>query len=108
MVKVVNTKDMTKIITLREQLRPVKHVSFDVSGTYLAASCSDGIIYLYSLSSEEPQLVKKLDGLIKKADTDSEACTKAIWHPRWDFFAAPTPTRGSECPTLHVILAHLS
>ncbi|KAK8191003.1 chromosome segregation protein-like protein [Phyllosticta capitalensis] len=95
-VKVVNTQDMTRVLYLREQSRPVKHVSFDVSGTYLAVSCSDGLIYVYSLSSEEPQLIKKVDGLIKALETDVEASSKVIWHPDGRAFAAPTPTRDMQ------------
>jgi len=92
-VKVVNTQDMTRVIYLREQSRPVKHVSFDYSGSTLAVSCSDGIVYFYSLSSEEPQLIKRLDGLIKMTETDSQSSTKVIWHPDGRAFAAPTPTK---------------
>lgn len=93
-VKVVNTQDMTRVLYLREQSRPVKHVSFDHSGSMLAVSCSDGLIYFYSLSSEEPQLVKRLDGMIRILETDSRASTKALWHPDGRAFAIPTPTKG--------------
>ncbi|TKA61016.1 hypothetical protein B0A49_09649 [Cryomyces minteri] len=92
-VKVVNTKDMSLVIYLRDQTRPVKHVSFDQSGSHLAASCSDGQVYIYSLSSEQPKLVKKIDGLVKSLETDSEASSRLIWHPDGRAFAAPTPTR---------------
>ncbi|GME59896.1 chromosome segregation protein [Neofusicoccum parvum] len=92
-VKVVNTKDTARVIYLREQSRPVKHVSFDVSGSFLAVSCSDGQVYVYSLSSEEPALVKKVDGLIKAVETDAEASSKVLWHPDGRAFAAATPTR---------------
>lgn len=92
-VKVVNTSDMTRVMYLREQARPVKHVSFDYSGSTLAVSCSDGIVYMYSLSSEEPQLTKRLDGLIKMMETDSQSSAKVIWHPDGRAFAAPTPTK---------------
>ncbi|GAB7357404.1 hypothetical protein MBLNU459_g8339t1 [Dothideomycetes sp. NU459] len=91
-VKVVNTQDMTRVLYLREQSKPVKHVSFDHSGSILAVSCADGIVSLYSLSSEEPQLVKKLDGLIKVLETDSRTSSKIIWHPDGRAFAAPTAT----------------
>ncbi|GME44880.1 hypothetical protein GTA08_BOTSDO07866 [Neofusicoccum parvum] len=92
-VKVVNTKDTARVIYLREQSRPVKHVSFDVSGSFLAVSCSDGQVYVYSLSSEEPALVKKVDGLIKAVETDAETSSKVLWHPDGRAFAAATPTR---------------
>ncbi|KAI7091077.1 WD40 repeat-like protein, partial [Hortaea werneckii] len=92
-VKVVSTQDMEKVMHLREQSRPVKHVSFDTSGTMLAVSCTDGMVYLYSLSSEQPQLVKRIDGLIKTLETDSEASAKVSWHPDGRAFAVPTSTR---------------
>lgn len=95
---------MTRVIYLREQPRPVKHVSFDYSGSTLAVSCTDGIVYIYSLSSEEPQLVKRLDGLIKIMETDSRMSSRIIWHPDGRAFAAPTPTKGKENYTAH----HLS
>src|SRR3954466_2116209 len=85
---------MTRVIYLREQSRPVKHVTFDHSGTYLAVSCSDGIVYVYSLSSEEPELVKRVEGLVRNLETDAEASSKVIWHPDGRAFAAPTPTKG--------------
>ncbi|KAF2146129.1 uncharacterized protein K452DRAFT_315383 [Aplosporella prunicola CBS 121167] len=80
-VKVVNTHEMSRVLYLREQSRPVKHVSFDISGSCLAVSCSDGQIYVYSLSSEEPQLIKKVVGLVKSLETDAEVSSKVIWHP---------------------------
>ncbi|KAI9800421.1 MAG: hypothetical protein M1833_003307 [Piccolia ochrophora] len=92
-VKVVNTEDMDRVLYLRDQPKPVKHLSFDPSGTYLAASCSDGIIYVYSLSSEEPKLVKKIDGIIRRLETDVEESSRVIWHPDGRAFAAPTATR---------------
>ena len=93
-MKIVNTQDMTRVMYLREQSRPVKHVSFDHSGSTLAVSCSDGIVYIYSLSSEEPQLVKRLDGLIKIVETDSRSSAKILWHPDGRALAAPTPTKS--------------
>lgn len=84
---------MTRVLFLREQKRPVKHVSFDHSGSNLAVSCSDGIVYIYSISHEEPKLVKRLDGVIKMLETDSEASSKVIWHPDGRALAAPTATR---------------
>ena len=95
-VKVVNTRDMTRVMYLREQTRPVKHVSFDVSGTTLAVSCTDGMIYMYSLSSEQPQLLKRIDGLIKALETDAEASAKVAWHPDGRAFGVPTSTRGED------------
>ncbi|MCJ1284300.1 hypothetical protein MMC26_003631 [Xylographa opegraphella] len=92
-VKIVNTRDSDRILFLRHQPKPTKHLSFDPSGSYLAASCTDGIVYIYSLSTEEPELERKVDGLIRAVETDAEASSKAIWHPDGRAFAAPTSTR---------------
>jgi chromosome transmission fidelity protein 4 len=92
-VKVVNAKDMTKVIYLREQPRPVKHVTFDKSGSILTASCTDGVVYVYSLSSEQPELIKKVEGLIKSLETEAEASSKAFWYPDGRAFGAATATR---------------
>ncbi|KAL1584757.1 hypothetical protein WHR41_06925 [Cladosporium halotolerans] len=88
-VKVVNTSDMQKVMYLRDQLRPVKNVSFDHSGALLAVSCTDGVVYVYSLSSEESQLVKRVDGLISLMESESEASAKVAWHPDGRAFGAP-------------------
>lgn len=93
-VKMVNTLDMTRVLHLTEQTRPVKHVAFDHSGSTLAVSCSDGIVYIYSVSHEVPKLVKRIDGLIKTMETDVEACCRVIWHPDGKALAVPT---GSRC-----------
>ena len=93
MVKIVDTTDMTNVLYLREQPKSSKHVSFHPSGSYIAVSCTDGIVYVYSLSTEEPQLVKKVDGLIRALESDAEASSGAVWHPDGRAFAAPTATR---------------
>ncbi|MCJ1432139.1 hypothetical protein MMC27_001495 [Xylographa pallens] len=92
-VKIVNTRDSDRILFLRNQPKPTKHLSFHPSGSYLAASCTDGIVYIYSLSTEEPELERKVDGLIRALETDAEPSSKAIWHPDGRAFAAPTATR---------------
>lgn len=84
---------MMRVMHLREQQRAVKHVTFDKSGSNLSVSCADGAVYVYSLSSEEPKLVKKVDGLIKALETDAEASSKAVWHPDGRAFGAATGTR---------------
>jgi WD40 repeat protein len=93
-VKVVNTRDMSNILHLRDQPRAVKHVSFDKSGSSLSVSCTDGIVYVYSMSTEPPELVRKVDGLVKSLETDSESSSKVLWHPDGRAFVAPTATRG--------------
>ncbi|KAF1926592.1 tricorn protease domain 2-containing protein [Didymella exigua CBS 183.55] len=92
-VSIVNTKDMTKVRTLREQPRAVKHVSFDKKGDHLAISCTDGNIYVYSLEGDEPEMVKKVDGMIKSLETESESSSRVLWHPDGRAFATPTALR---------------
>ncbi len=94
-VKVVDIQDMTRVLYLREQTKAVKHVSFDPSGKFLTVSCSDGIIYVYGMNSEQPELIKKIDGVIKSLETDSESSSKVVWHPDGRAFAAPTATTGN-------------
>lgn len=93
-VKVVNTRDMTKIVYLRDQPRAVKHVSWDPSGKILSASCSDGAIYVYSFESDGVSLLKKISNVVKSAETDEEASIKAYWHPDGRAFGAASLTRG--------------
>ena len=94
-MKIINVKDMTRVLYLREQSKPVKHLSFHPKGSHIAVSCSDGLIYVYSLSKEEPELLKKVDGLIRSLETDAEASSRVAWHPDGRAFAAPTVTRGN-------------
>lgn len=89
----MDTRDMTRVLYLRDHPKPAKHVSFDPSGTYLAVSSTDGIIYIYGLTTEEPELVRKVDGVIRNLETEVEISSQAIWHPDGRAFAAPTATR---------------
>jgi len=84
---------MTQLKYLRDQPKPAKHVTFDNSGSTLAVSCSDGVVYMYSLSSGEPKLLKRVEGLIKSLETEAEASSRIFWHPDGRAFAAPTATR---------------
>ncbi|MDI1489198.1 MAG: DNA polymerase alpha accessory factor Mcl1 [Ramalina farinacea] len=92
-VKIVNLEDSFKILYLRDLPKPAKHLSYDPSGTFLAASCTDGAVYLYSLSKEEPELKRKIQGVIRSLDIEAETSSKAAWHPDGRAFAAPTATR---------------
>lgn len=92
-MKVVNVADTFKVLYLRELPKPAKHLSFDPSGSYLAVSCTDGVVYIYSLSTEEPELVRKVDGIIRNLEIESESSSRAIWHPDGRAFAAPMATR---------------
>ena len=92
-VKVVNIADTFKVLFLRDLPKPAKHLSFDPSGSYIAVSCVDGIVYVYKLSTEEPELLRRVDGLIRSLDIESESSSRAVWHPDGRAFAAPTATR---------------
>lgn len=84
---------MTNVLYVRDLPKPPKHLSFHPSGSYLVVSCTDGIIYVYSISTEEPILTKKFDGLIRRLEADDERSSRAIWHPDGKAFATPTATR---------------
>ncbi|CZR41481.1 putative sepB protein [Fusarium proliferatum ET1] len=92
-VKIVNTKDITQVKHLREHARAVRNVSFDPQGRLVALSGTDGIVYVYSLTAEEPELIRKVDGIIGAIDGDSETSTRVAWHPDGRAFAVPTPVR---------------
>ena len=94
LIKVVDTENMERVFTIRDLNKPAKHVSFDPSGNILTASCSDGNVYFYSMKEERPELVRKVDGLIRSVEGEDEACVKALWHPDGRAFAAPTAARG--------------
>ncbi|SZF04962.1 unnamed protein product [Blumeria hordei] len=92
-VKIVDTEDCKQVMTLREQPKPIKHLSFDPNGSYISLSCTDGVIYVYSLLNKASELVRKIDGLIRAVETDDEIWTGVVWHPDGRAFAAPTATR---------------
>ncbi|KAF5024046.1 hypothetical protein F66182_3894 [Fusarium sp. NRRL 66182] len=92
-VKVVNTRDISQVKYLREHNRAVRNVSFDPHGRLVALSGTDGIVYVYSLTAEQPELIRKVDGIIGAVDTDSENSTRVAWHPDGRAFAVPTPIR---------------
>ena len=92
-VKVVNRHDMERIVILQEHSKPVKHLTYDPTGTYLAASCTDGIIYIYSMKSDEPTLFRTIDGIIRRLETDADATSRCVWHPDGRAFACATATR---------------
>ncbi|OJJ44164.1 hypothetical protein ASPZODRAFT_72494 [Penicilliopsis zonata CBS 506.65] len=92
-IKVVNVEDMTKVKYLRDQAKGAKHVTFDPTGRYVLVSCTDGFLYIYSMLEDEPQLLKKLDGVIRKLEADKEATSRAVWHPDGTAFATAEATR---------------
>ncbi|KAJ6171586.1 Dihydroxy-acid/6-phosphogluconate dehydratase [Penicillium chermesinum] len=92
-VKVVKVKDMTQVKYLREQAKGTKHVTFHPQGRYIAVSGTDGILYVYSLDGDEPELSRKLDGAIRRLEPDAEATSRAVWHPDGTAFVVATATR---------------
>ncbi|KAM3531108.1 hypothetical protein MY4038_004604 [Beauveria bassiana] len=92
-VKIVNTQDISQVRHLREHGRPARHVAFDPKASLVAVSGTDGIVYIYSLTAEEPELIRKIDGVIGALESDGTASSKAAWHPDGRAFAVPTPTR---------------
>ncbi|KAI9158668.1 Minichromosome loss protein 1 [Paramyrothecium foliicola] len=92
-VKVVHTQDIRQVKHLREHNHAARHVSFDPNARLVAVSAVDGIIYVYSLTAEEPELIRKIDGIIGALDSESQVSTKAVWHPDGRAFAVPTPTK---------------
>lgn len=92
-VRIVNTEDTLQVRTLKEHGRPTKHVAFDPKGSLLALACTDGVVYVYSMTAEAPELIRKVDGVIGTLDIDSDASGAVAWHPDGRAFAVPTPTR---------------
>ena len=92
---------MTQVHYLREQPRAAKHVTYDKTGSHLAVSCTDGNIYIYSMGSEEPKMIRKVDGMIKSLESDAEATSKVLWHPDGRAFATPTATREMQVMSLN-------
>lgn len=91
-VKVVNTQDISQIKHLREHNRAARNVSFDPNGRLAAVSCTDGIVYVYSMTAEEPELIRKVDGIIGTVDSDTDMKSTGVsWHPDGRMFAAVTP-----------------
>ncbi|EOA88525.1 DNA polymerase alpha accessory factor Mcl1 [Exserohilum turcicum] len=91
-VNLVSVKNKS-MRTLRDQPRAVKHVSFDKTGTQLAVSCTDGQVYMYNLDGEQPEMVKRIEGMIKSMETESESSSRVLWHPDGRAFATPTAMR---------------
>jgi chromosome transmission fidelity protein 4 len=93
--KVVNTISPSRVMILRGHSKSVKHITFHPNGNIVTTSCSDGSIYVFSITSEEASLVKKIEGIIPAVDVESETCAKAVWHPDGTVFAAPTQSKGA-------------
>ncbi|TGJ78441.1 hypothetical protein E0Z10_g10321 [Xylaria hypoxylon] len=95
-VKIVRTDDNSKLRHLRAHNKPTKHLAFDPKGETVSLACTDGIVYVYDLGVEDtddPELIRRVDGIIGTLDTESEISTEIAWHPDGRAFAVPTPTR---------------
>ncbi|KAK9352232.1 WD40-repeat-containing domain protein [Lipomyces doorenjongii] len=92
-VKLVNTSDITRTIILPAHRQGVKHVSFHPNGALLATSSVDGAIRVFSISSEEPELVKMIEGLTPSVEPSDETSSKVAWHPDGRAFATQNKTR---------------
>ncbi|RWA10569.1 hypothetical protein EKO27_g4539 [Xylaria grammica] len=95
-VKIVRTDDNSKLRHLRAHNKPTKHLAFDTKGETVSLACTDGIVYVYDLGAEDtddPELIRRVDGVIGTLDTESEISTEIAWHPDGRAFAVPTPTR---------------
>lgn len=84
---------MTQVKYLREQSKGTKHITFDPKDRYATVSGTDGILYVYSMLEEEPELVRKLDGVIRRLEPDAEATSRAVWHPDGTAFVSADSTR---------------
>ena len=94
-VKVVNRHNIEQIKYFQDHAKIVKHLSFDPSGTYLAASSIDGVIYIYTWGEgeEEAKLYRKVDGIIRRLEVEDDASAACVWHPDGRIFACATATR---------------
>ena len=52
-------------------------------------------MYVFSITSEEATLLKKIEGIIPAVDVESETSSKVAWHPDGSVFAAPTEAQGT-------------
>lgn len=92
-VKIVHVDEMTRVRYIRDLSKPVKHLSFDFSGDFLMASSSDGVLHVYDMRQEQPELLRTIEGLIRPLETDVQVSSAVVWHPDGRAFAAPTATR---------------
>ena len=92
----VNVDDMTRVYYLREQPKAAKHVAFDPDGAQITVSCTDGVVYVYSFGSDEPELLRKIDGLVRALESEDQSSSATAWHPDGRLFAAPSPMRGKD------------
>lgn len=100
-VKIINRHDIEQITILRDHPKPIKHLTYDPTGKYLAASSTNGVIYIYDMSSPEPTLFRTLDGIISRLETAESATSRCVWHPDGRAFACATSARDIQVISLH-------
>ena len=94
-VKIVNRRNIEDVVILSEHEKPIKHLTCSPDGKYLAASCTNGVIYIYDVSPlpEPPILFRTIDGVARPLETSQEATSECVWHPDGRAFACATATR---------------
>ena len=92
-INIVNRHDMEEVKILRDHPKPVKHLTYDPSGSYLAASCTDGNVYVYNVAQDIATVERVIDGIIRRLETDVDATSECVWHPDGRAFACVNNTR---------------
>ena len=94
-LKLINRRNTEQTITLNEHPKPIKHLSTSPDGKYLAASCTNGILYIYDVSNlpEPPTLFRSVEGVSRQLETSDIASSKCVWHPDGRAFACATASR---------------
>ncbi len=104
-VKIVNINDITKIITIDHDVS-VNHVSYNPIGTTIATTSADGIVRFFSISSQDPELIRSIPDITPKVNktdfliagfmedgTENDELfisSKLKWHPDGNLFALPS------------------
>jgi chromosome transmission fidelity protein 4 len=91
--KLVQCSDSGRSIDLPKHPQGVKHVAYGPLGNTVATSCTDGNVRFFSISSEIPQEIYKLEGVVPAVSScDEEKSTKVYFNPQDQTFAVPTKT----------------
>ncbi|TPX59126.1 hypothetical protein SpCBS45565_g07825 [Spizellomyces sp. 'palustris'] len=88
-IKVVDTEDITNIMTLRGHRRGLKSLSFDSRGEFLISAGSDGELMVWDLRGEKPKCERVLRSIIATSDPETNEYCRMSWHPSGKNFAIP-------------------